>query len=444
MAYEYQPNFTDKLAEFLLGLAKLQESRQQRETQQQTAGDAGLDRTLRTLTAMGQLQSLESERQAKRGDVAEKLRRESAETEAAGQLYGTPRTQETTTYAPGQPPSSEQEFQGAPPSNEFMQRIVGRRRTPLHEALGNVKNPLALSREALERAAKLYPEEPLLKPEEPYTLGPGQTRFKGAAPLASVPREPKEPTAFGASRAEAIAALRAAGISTFTDAQIGAKLRQLNEESQIRIGIAPKQFDLGVGAPGQSPLQQRVTQEASAKQESEQQRVLDPEEAARLRVPYGTTAAGAAGQRPLTTVGEGQKIALEGSAAILGRLDALAHKVFRAQGPLERFIKAPSTGAKLLTQSDPDVVMFNTLKEGVLANIVRTFGERGTLTEGDINRARALLPTLWPIPDTREVAFGKLKQLREVIAEMERRQVGGKPQTTVPPSTIPPGVTIRR
>lgn len=443
MAYEYRPSFQDKLAEFLLGLAKLQETRQQRGLEQETTEDTRLDRSLRTMTAVGQLQSLEGDRQSKRAESAEKMRRVQEQADAAAQLFKVPRTQETVTDVPGQPlppfgGEPPQEFQGTETPSTFLQRLIGRRRTPLHEALGRVTNPSALGEAGLAAAAKIFPEEPMPKPEEPYTLSPGQVRFRGTGRVAAVPAEPEKPTAFGASRAEAIAALTAEGASNPTEAQIGAKLRQLQEASQTRTAIAPEQYklgQLGQGAvSGRSPLQEHIIQQKSAEREAGEQRVLDPEEAARLRVPYGTTVAGARGKHPLTTVGEGQKVALEGTGAILSKLETLADKVFIAKSPLERFMKAPKTAAGLVTQSDSDVVLFNTLKEGILANIVRTFGERGTLTEGDIGRARALLPKIWPIPDTREVALGKLKQLRDLIAEIEQRNTGITTSGTSPSS----------
>ena len=75
--------------------------------------------------------------------------------------------------------------------------------------------------------------------------------------------------------------------------------------------------------------------------------------------------------------------------------------------------------------------MYESLKNGVLANVVRTFGERGTLTDQDIARAKALFPKLYPIPDTREVALGKLKQVDELLNEIWNRSVGESGDTRI-------------
>ena len=59
------------------------------------------------------------------------------------------------------------------------------------------------------------------------------------------------------------------------------------------------------------------------------------------------------------------------------------------------------------------------MKEGMLATIARAAGERGTLTDQDAARARALFPVTVPaagaLPDTQEVGTKKLAQLRRLL-----------------------------
>lgn len=96
-----------------------------------------------------------------------------------------------------------------------------------------------------------------------------------------------------------------------------------------------------------------------------------------------------------------------------------------------RVTGAVQSGAAAAAQSNQAQVLYESLKEGILANPVRFFGDVGTLNEGDIRRARALFgsttgdvgifPPRATLPDTEETARNKLKQLRELIAEIKAR-----------------------
>lgn len=145
---------------------------------------------------------------------------------------------------------------------------------------------------------------------------------------------------------------------------------------------------------------------------------------------YGMTRRAAidAGFLPVTTIAETQRMAEMASDVILGQLETTAKKIFTARGPLDRLLQIPKALWALYLQTNTDVVLYESLKNGVLANIVRTLGEKGTLAEGDIERARELFPTYAPVPDTKEVAEWKLRQLRDLMAEFEARRKGEKTQ----------------
>ena len=155
---------------------------------------------------------------------------------------------------------------------------------------------------------------------------------------------------------------------------------------------------------------------------------------------YGTTrrAAKQAGYLPVTTTEETQRMAEMGSDVILAQLETTAKKIFSAEGVLDRLLSIPKANWAVYLQANTDAVLYESLKNGVLANIVRTLGEKGTLAEGDVERARALFPTYVPVPDTKEIAELKLKQLRDLMAEFQARRKP-KEEELVPVQKYVPG-----
>jgi hypothetical protein len=67
------------------------------------------------------------------------------------------------------------------------------------------------------------------------------------------------------------------------------------------------------------------------------------------------------------------------------------------------------------TQNDPNAARYEDLTKSSLAPFIKFLGESGALSEGDVQRALGLLPRLFPLPDTREVAEQKLAQLGSLI-----------------------------
>ena len=77
----------------------------------------------------------------------------------------------------------------------------------------------------------------------------------------------------------------------------------------------------------------------------------------------------------------------------------------RVAGYLSRYIG----GA---TQFNTDIARYNATRKGFVSNVARTLGEKGTLAEGDVQRAINNLPTT---NDTKAVAEGKLETLRKIL-----------------------------
>ena len=88
------------------------------------------------------------------------------------------------------------------------------------------------------------------------------------------------------------------------------------------------------------------------------------------------------------------------------------------QSPTGRIIGYPTRAGKVMTQADSKLVLADSLSAGFLAKFARAAGEVGTMTEGDIDRARKLIPT---IHDTKEVRKGKLRQAKELYNEIYQR-----------------------
>ena len=91
-------------------------------------------------------------------------------------------------------------------------------------------------------------------------------------------------------------------------------------------------------------------------------------------------------------------------------------KIFKADtGILDRLKQTGELNWQKYAQTNPDVTRFLALREGTLAPIIRAFGEKGTLNEGDIKRAYSMWPVIGPISDSREVAQAKIAQLKELF-----------------------------
>jgi len=100
------------------------------------------------------------------------------------------------------------------------------------------------------------------------------------------------------------------------------------------------------------------------------------------------------------------------------RIGKLANKIFTIEGSglpavIKRLANKPAVAFKTTLQSDPDFVEYQSQIEGMLALFARAFGERGVLTDLDIDRARSLFPRLLSStgPDTRVVMQRKLKNI---------------------------------
>ena len=110
-----------------------------------------------------------------------------------------------------------------------------------------------------------------------------------------------------------------------------------------------------------------------------------------------------------------EKLSIEqrGARGVIAQARGLVNQLWVAEGNVgSRARQAAELKLKQFTQSDPRVAQYDSLREGFLAPIIRALGEKGTLAEGDVGRARELWPAF---TDSKEVANAKLNQVEKIF-----------------------------
>lgn len=74
-------------------------------------------------------------------------------------------------------------------------------------------------------------------------------------------------------------------------------------------------------------------------------------------------------------------------------------------------------GAFIGTEASVRRAVFNSTSEGAISSLVRSMGEAGSLSDGDVKRALSLIPVLGTIPDTEATAKAKFKELQKIISD---------------------------
>lgn len=160
--------------------------------------------------------------------------------------------------------------------------------------------------------------------------------------------------------------------------------------------------------------------------------------------PIGTTfqQAREAGATVLSVDEQKRNQQADQALGILGQLETLAvgpEGVFNQVMPgiANRVASAITFGFDMLEQKDPRASQFADLSEATVAPFIKFLGESGALAQGDVDRALGLLPRVFPLPDTKEVATEKLAALRQIIERGVRKLNAGP---SIPP--LPPGFTL--
>lgn len=150
--------------------------------------------------------------------------------------------------------------------------------------------------------------------------------------------------------------------------------------------------------------------------------ILSVSEAQQFGVPYGTSKSDVVGMQSLTTQ---QRTTLQSLDAVNGILKSLSDSYNRlkpdfARNAVERATKGLVLKTSALLQTNPEATSFEKFKEAILATLARASGERGVLTDQDVERARQNLPTL---TDTTEVVDMKLSRLSSLFSELRQRSI---------------------
>lgn len=173
-----------------------------------------------------------------------------------------------------------------------------------------------------------------------------------------------------------------------------------------------------------------------------------------VRLPDGTTPpigttyseARAMGARVLSTADQQRTQQADQALGILNQLEELAigpDGVFTEVEPglANRAASAIQFGLDMLEQKDPRASQFADMSKATLAPFIKFLGETGSLAQGDVERALGLVPRIFPLPDTGEVAKEKLDALREIITRGVRNMNSVKRQSEEIPE-LPPGFTL--
>src|SRR3990167_7563360 len=130
--------------------------------------------------------------------------------------------------------------------------------------------------------------------------------------------------------------------------------------------------------------------------------------------------------------------AFQSAQQIVNDIEEISKKVNTETG-FRSVIVGRTRQAAALAQEDPDVSLFQS-KRGTLGLLIRALGERGVLTEGDIQRAGALIPL---VTDSKTVAERKINALRGLMTNIEKTRLGAAGQKlSLPKSQAGPKYAI--
>ena len=142
-------------------------------------------------------------------------------------------------------------------------------------------------------------------------------------------------------------------------------------------------------------------------------------------------AAEKAGFRKVSTEAKNRIDAAKGMMEVVAKLGELMKQVFPPSGGLrERMTGAPSRLFGAQTQYDPIAAQLQSFINGTVAPLIRSFGEKGNLSETDVKRAINLMPK---ITDSADVAWGKFNNIVELMNNIQKSAVAGKPGLSLKP-----------
>lgn len=168
----------------------------------------------------------------------------------------------------------------------------------------------------------------------------------------------------------------------------------------------------------------------------EQDKPLSPTDLVRLRLPdgsslpLGTTSrqAAAAGAKAYSDTELTRQVNTSTALNTLGEIKSLAlgkDGAFVDNGGspltnnvLARLANGISNGLGAFVGTDASMRrdVFNSTARGSISSLVRSMGEAGSLSDGDVSRALSLIPQLGAKPDTEATARAKFEELQKIIS----------------------------
>ena len=136
-----------------------------------------------------------------------------------------------------------------------------------------------------------------------------------------------------------------------------------------------------------------------------------------MGVPYGTTKGQAVGLQPTSQKVKDTINNLNKADVIANQIEKAVDKLELGDNPASAAIRAAQLYIEARSKSNVNAVAYESLKEGLLAQLARATGEVGVLTDQDIQRARSLLPSF---NDTKETAKAKISQLRSFFSDLKK------------------------
>jgi hypothetical protein len=103
--------------------------------------------------------------------------------------------------------------------------------------------------------------------------------------------------------------------------------------------------------------------------------------------------------------------------ALIGQISELSKSVNTAKGGIGRFVVGAKAKVGALLQTNQNAALFEAQKAKI-SLLVRALGEKGVLTDKDVERVSKSLPNLY---DSKEIAEKKLSSLLDFISEVEQR-----------------------
>lgn len=275
----------------------------------------------------------------------------------------------------------------------------------------------------------------------------------GPDPNAPIPLTPEGQAA--AQQQQIMGLLAQAAPEQFTQAILAQALPKPQQPTNLEREF---NFLTGIGVPRDRALE-ALQNGTVVNVGGDPEEPLSVSDLAKVRLPDGSTPpigttpsqARAMGAAVVTTSEIDKANSADNALAILDQIETLAigpEGVLTdvEPGVLSLGAAALSDTLNLLTQHDPAVSQLQSLSQGAGSTIVRAMGEKGALSDGDVQRALGLLPQVGNLaqlrlPDTRETATAKLKDLREILERGQRNLESGKvvtPRTPTPKSADEP------